>query len=326
MSQFTEVSVKALALQSPFKYAKSALCAAKLRVASASSALKSKLQSRISGLNLDLKYIDGLNITDYIAKAYKIGTEYPSTEHQDQLWIFSATFTIFLFEFDDHFDEHFGTPEIVAKLSMEMRGILRALSRHSLGGLQGVLDDWPTAVPCKEAYLWLLQEAEGLRKGTAELIHSNFSDYCLGVEMEIVEWAPDLDRGDLTAWNIDRCNEVRKRSSGGTFVMVVLYVINEWMTREHYRACRDLLYDAALILALGNDVLGIDKRESQSFGVETAKILSADKIVQCHNERVECLGKDILELDGDTRRFMEEIEISAVGLFLWQCNCKRYIE
>ena len=48
---------------------------------------------------------------------------------------------------------------------MEMRGILKALSRHSLGGLQGVLDDWPTAVPCKEAYLWLLQEAEGLRKG-----------------------------------------------------------------------------------------------------------------------------------------------------------------
>ena len=38
------------------------------------------------------------------------------------------------------------------------------------------------------------------------------------------------------------------------------------------------------------------------------------------------LRKDILELDGDTRRFMEEIEISAVGVFLWQCNCKRYID
>lgn len=324
MSRFVEVPVKALALQHPFKYAHSALSVAKLREASVSSLLKTRLRNHLSALNLNPKYIEALNIPDFIAKIY--GIECPSTEDKERQWVFSATFTICFFVFDDHFDEQVGTPEIVAKLSLEMRDILRALSRHTLSGLQGVLDDWPTDVPCKKAYLWLLQEAEGLRKGGAELLHTTFNDYCLGVESEIVEWAPDLHGGDMSAWNLDRCNEVRKRSAAGNMALAPLYVINKWMTREHYRACNDLLYDVSLIIALPNDVIQSVKRNSHSISMETTKILSADEIVQCHNKKVECLRKDILELDGDTRRFMEEIEISAVGVFLWQCNCKRYID
>jgi len=98
------------------------------------------------------------------------------------------------------------------------------------------------------------------------------------------------------------------------------------MTRELYRARNDLLYDVSLIIALPNDAIQSVKRSNHSISIETTKILSADEIVQCHNKKVECLRKDILELDGDTRRFMEEIEISAVGVFLWQCNCKRYVD
>ena len=323
MSQFTEVPVKALALQHPLKYANSPLSAAKLREASVSSSLLSRLENHLSALKLNLKYIKRLNITDFVAKAYNIGIECPSKEDQDRLWIFSATFAIIIYEFDDHFDEPISTPEMVARLSVEMRVIVRALSRHSLGGLQGDLDDWPTAVPCKEAYLWLLREGEGLKKGAAELIHSMFNDSCLGVESELVEWAPDLHQGDMTAWNLDRCIEVRKRSAGAVLVMAPLFVINKWMTKKHYSACNSLIYDVAIIIALGNDVLG---RESQSIGMQITKIVSADELVQCHNEKVECLRKDIKKLDGDARRLMEEMETSAVGLFLWQCNCRRYLD
>ena len=324
MSQFTEVPVKALALQRPLKYANSPLSAAKLREASASSSLMSRLENHLSALKVNLKYIKRLNIADFIAKLYNVGTERPSTEDQDRLWIFIATFTISSVEFDDYFDEPIGTPENVARLSMEMRAILRALSRHSLDGLQGDLDDWPTAVPSKEAYCWLLREAEGLKKGAAELFHSMFNDYCLGIELEIVEWAPDLHQGDLTAWNLDRYIEVRKRSVGAV-TMAPLFVVNKWMTRKHYSDCNNLLYDVAIIAALANDALGVLEGESQSIGIQPTKIVSADEVVQCHNEKVECLRKDIKELDEDTRRFMEEVETSVVGLFLWQCNCKRYI-
>ena len=323
MSQFTEVPVKALALQHPLKYANSPLSSAKSREASVNSSLISRLENHLSTLKVNLKYIKRLNITDFVAKTYNIGIEYPSTEDQDRLWIFSATFAISLFEFDDHFDEPIGTPEIVARLSMEMRVILRALSRHTLDGLQGDLDEWPTAVPCKEAYLWLLREGESLRSGAAELIHSTFIDSCLGVEVELVEWAPDLHRGDMTAWNLDRCYETRKRSAGAVLSMVPLFVINKWMTRKHYSTCNNLLYDIAIIIALGNDVMA---GESQSIGMEPTKIVSADKLVQCHNEKVECLRKDIEELDRDTRSFMEEMETSAVGLFVWECNCRRYFD
>ena len=324
MSQFTEVPVKAMALQHHLKYANSSLSAAKLREASVSSSLISRLENHLSALKVNPKYVEEVNIADFVAKAYNIGIECPSTEDQDRLWIFSATFIISFLKFDDHFDEPISTPENVARLSMEMGVILRALSRHSLSGLQGDLDDWPTAVPFKEAYLWLLREGEGLKKGAAELIHSMFLDYCLGVESEIVEWAPDLHRGDMTAWNLDRCIEVRKRS--GAFGLVPLFVINKWITRKHYSACNNLLYDEASIVVLANDVLGVVERESQSIGMQTTKIVNADELVQCHNEKVECLRKDIKELDRDTRRFMEEMEITTVGVFLWQCNCKRYFD
>ena len=328
MSQFTEVPVKALALQHPLKYANSPLSAAKLRETSVSSSLISRLENHLSALKLDLKYIEGLNITNFVAKAYNIGIESPSTEDQDRLWIFSATFTISLFEFDDHFDEPIITPENVARLSMEMRAILRALTRHGLGGLRGDLDDWPTAVPTKEAYLWLLREGEGLKKGAAELIHSMFLDYCVGVESELVEWASDLYQGDMSAWNLNRCIAIRKQSAGAVLILAPLFVINKWMTRKHYSACYNLLYDAAIITALGNDVLGIVERENQlqSTGMEPTKIVSVDEVAQSHNERVECLRKDIEELDRDTGRFMEEIETNVVGIFLWQCNCKRYVD
>ena len=75
---------------------------------------------------------------------------------------------------------------------MEIKTFLRALSRHGLSGFQGNLDDRPTSLPFREPYLWLLREAEDLSEGAAELIHYTFVDYCLGLEMEVTEWAPDL--------------------------------------------------------------------------------------------------------------------------------------
>ena len=328
MSQFTEVPVKALALQHPMKYANSPLSAARLRETPINSSLISRLENHLSALKINLKYIELLNVTDFVAKIWNVGIERPSTEDQDRLWIYCATFIITLFEFDDHFDEPISTPDIITRLSMEMRVFLRALSRHSLGGLQGDLDDWPTAVPCKEGYLWLLREGERLKKGAAELFHSMFLDYSLGVESELVEWAPDLHRGDMTAWNLDRCVEVRKRSAGAHLTVVPLFVIHKWMTRKDFSACNDLIYDTGVIAGLGNDILGIvqSSSESLSIGLQPTRIASADKVVQCHNEKVECLRKDIEELEGDKRRFMEEIETSSVGLFVWQCNCKRYID
>ena len=140
-----------------------------------------------------------------------------------------------------------------------------------------------------------------------------------------MEWAPDLHRGDMTAWNLNRCIEVRKRSVGAVVTMAPLFVVNKWMTRKHYSAC-NLLYDAAIVIALANDALGAMEKESQSIGIQPTKIVSADEVVQCHNEKVECLRKDIKELDGDTRRFMEEMETSAAGIFLWQCNCRPYVD
>ena len=94
MSQFTEVPVKALALQHPLKYANSPLSAAKLREASVSSSLISRLENHLSALKVNPKYIEGLNIADFVAKAYNIGIECPSTEDLDRLWIFCATFII----------------------------------------------------------------------------------------------------------------------------------------------------------------------------------------------------------------------------------------
>ena len=59
--------------------------------------------------------------------------------------------------------------------------------------------------------------------------------------------------------------------------------------------------------------------------METIKIANAREIAQRHNEKVECLRKDILELDGDTRKIMEEVEINVAGAFLWEYYCRRYV-
>ena len=124
-------------------------------------------------------------------------------------------------------------------------------------------------MPSKEAYLWFPREGEGLKKGAAELIHSMFLDYCVRVESELVEWASDLYQGDMTAQNLNRCIEVRKHSAVAVLIIVTLFVINKWMTWKHYSACYNLLYNAAIIIALGNDVLGVVERESQSIGMQT---------------------------------------------------------
>ena len=90
----------------------------------------------------------------------------------------------------------------------------------------------------------------------------------------------------MTAWNLNRCIEVRKRSAGGSFALVPLFVGYKWMTRKHYSACNNLIYDVAIIVALGNDVLGVVEKESQlSIGIEPTKIVSVDEAVQCHNEK-----------------------------------------
>ena len=328
MSQFVEVPIKSLVLQHPLQYARSALDLAKLRTSSISPSLKDKLQNHCSALRLNPRYIEELNIADMVAKMSNIGVEYHATEEENRLWIFAATLGIFLFQFDDYFDKPSNTPENVSRLSMEMRAVQRALSRHSLSGLQGNLDDWPTAVPYREVYHWLLREAEDLRRGAAELLHYTFLDSCFGVEMEITEWAPDVYRHDTSTWNLDRCNEVRKRSGGVHFALNgPLYIVNKWMTKEHFNACNDLLYDAAITTTLANDLLGKKKdlqTESDSISIKTIMIATASEIAQHHNEKVECLRKDILHLDGDTRRLMEEWEVSVAGLFLWQYKSRRY--
>ena len=79
---------------------------------------------------------------------------------------------------------------------MEIRALLRALSRHGLSGLIGLLH-FLSIGPLP------LREAEDLRKGPAELLHYTFVDYCLGIEMEVTEWAPDLYQNDTSSWNLD---------------------------------------------------------------------------------------------------------------------------
>ena len=175
--------------------------------------------------------------------------------------MFASILIHFLFEFDDHFDSRVHlTPENIARLSKEMRDVLKSLSRHNLSGLQGSLEDWPSKVPGKEAYLWILREAEDLKKCGAELTHNIFADYCLGVEEEIIEWLPDMYRGDLTAWSLDRYKEIHKRAAGVVFTFVVpLFVTRKWIQKEHVNTCTDFLYDAAILVGLSNDILGIPK-------------------------------------------------------------------
>ena len=78
------------------------------------------------------------------------------------------------------------------------------------------------------------------------------------------------------------------------------------------------------MITLANDLLGKKKdlqTENDSISIKTIKIATASEIAQHRNEKVECLWKDILQLDGDIRRLME---VTVAGLFLWQYNSKRY--
>lgn len=328
MSQLIEVPIKTLVLEHPPHYAHSALDVAKLRESAIwSTSLRDKLQHQCSVLKLDSRYIDELSVADFVAKTYNIGVHYTSTDEEARLWMFAATWAVFIFQFDDQFDQPRNTPENLSRLSMDLRLLIRALSRHGLSGLQGELEDWPnTIISFRKAYLWVLREGENLRTGTAELTHYVFLDYLFGVEVELMEWAPDVYRGDTTAWNLDRCNAVRKVSAG--FPLAVLgpfYVANKWLKKEHITSCNDLLYDGGIIVGLGNDLLGVKKdQKKDEIGLKTIKIASANEIAQEHNMKVEHLRKDIQALNGDTRKFMEEVEASIAGLFLWQINAKRY--
>nr|WDE20681.1 terpene synthase-like protein uBuTS-8 [Bubarida sp. uBuTS-8] len=328
LSTFAKIPVPELELEHQMHYADSIVSVTKLREPSVSKELKSRLHRRVLELRLNPQNIEILNSYDFVAKVCTFGVSNHSTtcSHQNRWWIFASISVIFLFEFDDQFDKPLLlSPENIASLSKKMRGVLRSLSGHKLSGLQGNLEDWPAEVVGKEAYLWLLREAEDLREGAAELVQDLFVDYCYGTEEEIIEWQPDAYRGDYTAWNLDRYNEVRKRSAGLTFVSVgPLFVAHKWIQKKHVVTCTDLLYEATIVIALANDILGVNRDRDDRLCVTSLKLSSCSEVVQYHNELVEVLHKKVLELEGNTRRFMEEVEASVVGLFLWQCRSKRY--
>ena len=325
-SMFVKIPVPALELEHEMHYADSIVSVTKLREPSVSRELKSKLHHQVLDLKLNPQSIDILNSYDFVAKVCNLGVSNHPTNDQNRWWIFASISVIFLFAFDDQFDKpQLLSSENIARLSKKMRGVLRSLSRHKLSGLQGSLEDWPAGVLGKEAYLWLLREAEDLREGAAELVQDLFVDYCYGTEEEIIEWQPDAYRGDFTAWDLDRYIEVRKRSAGLTFVSVgPLFVAHKWIQKEHVRACTDHLYDATILVGLANDVLGVNRDRGDRTCVTSLKLSSCSEVVQYHNELVEVLHKKVLELEGNTMHFMEEVEASVVGLFLWQCDSKRY--
>nr|WDE20678.1 bicyclogermacrene synthase uBuTS-3 [Bubarida sp. uBuTS-3] len=333
LSAFTKIPVPALELEYPMHYADSAVSEAKLRETSVSTELKSKLHRHILNLKLKAQYAEHLNIYDFIAKVHSIGvSNHPTVNKSEKRQVlFASSLIVLLFQFDDHFeatDPLHLTLESIAKRSKEMRSVLSSLSAHNLSGLQGSLEEWPAAVPGKEAYLWLLREADDLREGTAELVHDTFVDYCHGVLMEIIEWQSDMYRGDFTAWNLDRYKEVRKRSSGVIFGTVgILYITQKWIQKEHITTCTDLLYEAAIVVSFGNDILGKnrDSVDSSVIDITSLKIATSSNIVLKHNTMVKALHSKVLELEGDTRHFMEEMEASVVGLFLWQLYSKRYL-
>ena len=76
MSLFTEVPIKGLVLEHPLYYASSVIDLAKMRSSSVGSLLRDKLEKHCSTLNLNPRYIDKLNVSDFVAKGYNIGVEY----------------------------------------------------------------------------------------------------------------------------------------------------------------------------------------------------------------------------------------------------------
>nr|WDE20676.1 bicyclogermacrene synthase uBuTS-1 [Bubarida sp. uBuTS-1] len=329
LSVFAKIPVPALKLENPLHYSDSAVSLAKVREPLLSGELKSRLHRHALDLKLDPKYIGNLNVHDFVAKVHDLGVSNHPTPGQNRQWLFASTLVLFIFEFDDHFDTAVRlTPENIARVSKDMRDVLRSLSRHNLCGLQGSLEDWPAKVPCKEAYHWLLREGEDLREGTAQLIHDTFVDYCYGTEGEVIEWQPDMYRGDFTAWNLDRYCEIRKRSIGVLFaVLGPLFIRYNWIQKEHITTCIDLLHEAAIVVALANDVAGMnrDLEDNEAIDITSLKIAAtSSEVVQYHNKKVEVLHKKVLELECNTWRFMEQVEASVVGLFLWHLNAQRY--
>nr|WDE20679.1 sesquiterpene synthase uBuTS-4 [Bubarida sp. uBuTS-4] len=326
LSVFAKIPVPTLELEQPVHYVDSAVSVVKFREPLVSGDVKRKLHRHVLDLKLNPEYIQHLGIYDLVAKVYNLGvSNHPLNQYR--LWLLVSTLEILIFEFDDYFDKSLlRTPENIAKLSKEMRGVLRSLSRHNLSGLQGSLEDWPAEVPCKQAYLWHLREAEDLREGTAQLIHDTFVDYCYGVEVEVTEWQSDVNKGDLTAWNLDRYNDARKHSVGLAYAIVgPLYIANKWLQKEHIITCTDLVYDASILTVLGNDILGMNRDRGDSGTMTSLKLLaSSSEVVQYHNELVEVLHKKVIELECNTRHYMEEVEAAVVAFFLWQSRAERY--
>ena len=324
LSVFTKIPIPTMKLEPPMHYADSTVSVANLRESLVSEKLNNRLHRLVLDLKLNPQYIDHMNINDFVAKACNLGAPTPD---QDWLWLFTSVHGIFIFEFDDHFDKPRQiAPECVAKRAKEMRAVLRSLGSHKLSGLQGSLEHWPSEVPCKEAYLWLLRKAEELREGAAELLHDVFIDFCNGVEEEIIQWQSDAYRGDFTAWNLDHYKEARKRSVGYIYSPVVpLFIINKWIQKEYFTTCIDLLYEAAIIVALANDILGIPRDHGDDGTMTVLRIItSLNDVIKVHNEMVEELHKKVLELECNAMYFMEEMEAGMVGLFLWQLNSNRY--
>ena len=314
---------------SPLQYPLEVLASVLQRRRLETSGLLEALEKHCKAIKLEFQLYDHLNASNYVAKVNNVTVDYEPAEERDRLWIFSTTLVIFLFQFDDHFDKPSCSPENASMLSTEMKTILRAFRKHAFNGLQGQLEDWPASVPLKEAYLWLLKEAEELREGTAEVLHYAFMALVYGVETEITEWGPDAYSGDMSRWNLQRYDNVRKHTGGMQVATVpIIYIANKRTTKEHYIACEDMVNDySSLIVGLANDIIGSkkDKMEEKSSGVKSINIASEREVVQHHNDLVKCLKKAVLELQGDTRRFMEEVEVATAGLAVWQLDCKRYL-
>ena len=153
-----------------------------------------------------------------------------------------------------------------------------------------------------------------------------FKESCNGVEEEVIQWQSDAYRGDFTAWNLDHYKKAHKRSVGYIYSPVVpLFIINKWIQKEYFTTCIDLLYEAAIIDALANDILGIPRDHGDDGTMTVLRIItSLNDVVKVHNEMVEELHKKVLELECNAMYFIEEMEAGMVGLFLWQLNSNRY--
>ena len=156
LSVFAKIPVPAVELEHPLHYADSAVSVATLRKSLVSGELKSRLHRQLLDLKLNPQCTNRLSAYDFIAKGCNLGVSKHPTLDEIRLWIFASINFIFIFEFDDHFDKPlYLTPENIARASKELRDVLRSLSRHKLirGLLCGSLEDWPTEVLGKEAYL-----------------------------------------------------------------------------------------------------------------------------------------------------------------------------